>query len=692
MASSVPDAIRVSKLLGFDYTKFENTKLAAEKRKSSGETNKMRNKKILVNPVRASSTSVECGSKNIEGGELAVKSGRRSVPSDKLNSSKFVKRSSSETKEIKAKSDEIEKVRKKFPVDKVNVTKSHARESPLMEVRKKLDFKDELDDEVTPLRKGLDFTDKIAALRSLIHRDRETKDITDRRAYYDEYKSRHRKVMVTRSDSLKENQEQNEVETVDNYFDNRNGKTRRIQSADIFKEKHLDGRLSAVDLHTLKEKLGEKRNRKIENDKPIKAFSVNKNNNAIDEVFNENNNDADLSHAKRGRKVIAARPRKMNVTADTCEPMEGNTMPGSRTDSKEIQTNLLNQSIRSVQSNAPFYEPLGRPVSAPVLQCGISVGKKTVLCRNNDIGGIERGVKADFTDSGKEDKQSNLDNFVGTSLTPEKDRKRQKHRVTSAKEAGHLDKSVNGDVIRRRTDSTERRKHDSRNHRPSSRNGRSSESRKTPDIISASQKLRRSPDNHLRNSNDDVRGEITEKQIDRRQLRSTEKSERKVREWIKNQERLRNGQINDDKLHDSGPMLMDELNISISIPTNRKVQANPLANCDNYPDKLKKSKSDKRQPLNSTSAYGVIQPKDGFSGAPYDSKAIFDKLEHITMAVVTQQHQLEVEIPMKDIQMRRESQRYKDFSPVKGSHSEKVVEAGRRTPGRFVESDTASTE
>ncbi|KAL4221576.1 hypothetical protein ACF0H5_019833 [Mactra antiquata] len=691
MANSVSDAIRVSKLLGFDYTKFENTKLAAEKRKSSGDTNKMRNKKILVNPVRAYRKSVDHSNLNIEGEEVTAKSGRRSVPSDKLHTSKLLKRCSSETKEIKAKISDADKSLTKSISDKVANTRSPLIETSLKEVRKKLDFKDEIDDDLAPLQKGLDFTDKIAALRSLMRRDRETREITDRKAYYDEYQSQHRKVMVSRSDSTKENH--NGEINVKSHQPVLNGKHRRIHSADIFKERQSDGRLSAVDLHLLKEKLEDRKSKKTEIDDVIEEG--NSNNNAKKESKsaksdNSPENDNALNHIKKGRKVLVARTRQIDVKTDINEAMETDCRSSSRIDCKETQANVLNQSIRSVQSNAPFYEPMGRPSSAPLFQCGIKVGKKRVEANmNNDFDGIESGVKTEFVKSGssKEDRQTNLGNFDSRARngTPERDNRRQRVRPASATPL-HVNNDIDADVAKRRPvrpGSAAEQRLDEGNQRPSSRNGRYNDDRKTPDVLCSSNKLRRSSENLLRNNIDEFRPEVNENHVDKRMLKSTEKSERKVREWIKNQEILRNGRIHDSRHQDSGPMVMEELNISISIPacSNMANNRSPNNNCDSLGMKHKPKRS-KAQPLNSTPAYGFIHAKDGYADVPYDSKAIFDKLEHITMAVHTQQHQLEVEIPMKDVKIRSDSNRASESKARKSSHVEKRDEPDRSSPIR----------
>lgn len=755
MADSLDEVIKVSKLLGFDYSKFENTKIAAEKRKTAGETSKMKNKKVLVSPVRTG-RSVSENSKNKSGEKIRSvtpdrgRSGSQSRPAsektpdrersgsksrqavektpDRERSSSrsrttFEKTSDRERSGSKSrpafekgniKTNSTERLhnsgRKSVDPEKLTIAqlrksktevknRTHtecdkrkndinglSEEKTLREIRRKLDFeKDEIGDEVTPLPHGLDFTDKLAALRSLINRDRETRDITDRRAYYGEYKSSQRNIIISRSDSLKENQEVSEKthlekEKIKDSLKARrlaSDRQRKVQSADLFRDKAVNGRISATELHVLKERLEGK------ND----TCSETKDNN-VDErkVRKDNVTDKDLSiknsllHAKSGRKILVPSARK-SLENDTSNTMEEGSMPNSRLESKETQTNQLNQSIRSVQSNVPFYETVGRPVSAPVLNCGITVGKRRTVHNNREsvLEGIDSGlnIKNNKTKSPhKDDRQTNAGDFVGTSLTPEKSKCRSSFDVEnniSGKYLGSLSRT-------KRNRDHQMQKLDPGNHRPSSRN-----SLKDDDILltyNNSGKNYKDSAQQSKSNNAVLVNKLGESKHEKTDVRSSSKSERKVREWIKSQEHLMA-----EKLPDG--VMMEELNVSISIPTCSPVYRHPSPSdsCDKFPVKLEKQKSEKSHVLPSNTAYGIIQPhKGGNLGSLSNRQAIFDRLEHITMAVVTQQHQLELEIPVKDIQVTQ------DKRLERASYGTEA-KSGRGTPGNKGDNwDSASTE
>ncbi|XP_045163017.2 uncharacterized protein LOC123527556 isoform X2 [Mercenaria mercenaria] len=750
MAGSMDEVIKVSKLLGFDYSKFENTKKSSiEKKKNIGENNQVRNKKILVSPVRAyrpasesltksnalikdravskSRPALEKGITKADSSERLSYSGRKSVDPEKLNIAQL-RKSKSETKRKVSISEETDKGKsrrelknkryihedtdpgkskseikgeKLLPEDdhskndrnklsEEKITKSPTKEKPLKEIRRRLDFEnDEIGDEVAPLSSGLDFTDKIVALRSLIHRDRETRDISDRKAYYGEYRSSQRKVIISRSDSLKENQEQVSEKTglekdkIRDILRTRkadNERQRKVQSADLFKDKKLDGRLSAIDMHILKERLEAKH--EVVSEKKDK--NVDLRNGSGEDILSDKCLTGDsLLHARKDRKIIVASSRKLAGREErVTETMENTSRPSSRLEAKETQTSQLNQSIRSVQSNVPFYEPVGRPVSAPVLNCELSVSKRRVVARNRDrgIGGIEPGINvknADIESPSKDDRQTNIDNFVGTSLTPEKLKHRRQFDINEKKKVLEL----NGITSSRERRSSEhiKQRHDPGNHRPNSRT-----SNRDEDILNMNGTIGRK----YRNSESQSKSNNAEnKVLDSRyekNLKGTSKSEKKVREWIKNQEKLMKGNS-----VDKDEMLMEELNVCISYPVSSptRMQKSPSDSCDKIPIKLEKTKNEKSHSLSPKAAYGIIQPNAGdCTNRPLSRQDIFDRLEHITMAVVTQKHQLELEIPVKDIQVNQKS-------PAKTGSRTPETPSIRNIQGKPAENwDSASTE
>lgn len=756
MADSLDEVIKVSKLLGFDYSKFESTKIAAEKRKTAGETSKMKNKKILVSPVRTG-RSVSENSKNKSEEKIRSvtpdrgRSGSRGSPAFKKTPDRersgsksrpaFEKtpnreRSSSSSRTAFEKSSDRERSgstsrpafekgnvktnsaerlhnsgRKSVDPEKLTIaqlrkSKSEVKtrtqteydkrkndmhgpseEKPLREIRRKLDFEnDEIGDEVTPLPDGLDFTDKLAALRSLINRDRETRDITDRRAYYGEYKSSQRNIIISRSDSLKENQEVSkkthlEKEKILDSLKARrlaSGRQRKVQSADLFRDKAVNGRISATELHVLKERLEGKNDRCSEtkdnnvDERKGRKDSVSEKDLAINDL---------LLHAKSGRKILVPSARK-TLEKDTFFTMEEGSRSNSRLESKETQTIQLNQSIRSVQSNVPFYETVGRPVSAPILNCGITVGKRRTVHNNREsvLEGIYSGVniKNNKTKSPhRDDRQTNAGDFVGTSLTPEQSKCRSSFDVEnniSEKYLGSLSRT-------KRNKDHQMQKLDPGNHRPSSRNSFI----KDEDILltyNNSGKNYSDSAQQSKSNNAVLVNKLGESKHEKTDVRSSSKSERKVREWIKSQEKLMAQKLPDG-------VMMEELNVSISIPTCSPVYRHPSPSdsCDKVPVKLEKQKGEKSHVLPSDTAFGIIQPhKGGSIGSLSNRQAIFDRLEHITMAVVTQQHQLELEIPVKDIQVTQ------DKMLDKASHGSEA-KSGRGTPGNKGDNwDSASTE
>lgn len=771
MADSVDEVIKVSKLLGFDYSKFENTKKSsAIKKKNVEENHPVRNKKILVSPVRAykpageslkgstfdvsrsiskSRPAFEKGIIKTNSTERVLNNGRSSVDPEKLsvaqlrksksetkrkvsiseepdvgkNQSEIKNRKSTYENNVKVKSKSEIKSRKAVSEDinakskseikgsnfsedtdhrknernrnseiERKIAKSPATEKPLREIRRRLDFEnDEVGDEVAPLPSGLDFTDKIAALRTLMHKDREIREISDRKAYYGEYRSSQRKVIISRSDSLKENQEQvNEKVDIEKgkvRDSSRNRKSekerqRKVQSADVFRGKELDGRLSVNDMHILKERLEAKHetvSEKIDNKVDVR------NNSRLDELSNKYLTDDSLIHARKDRKIIVASARKIAGRENNNkvnEIKENTSRPSSTLEAKEVQTNHLNQSIRSVQSNVPYYEPVNRPMSTPVLNCELSVSKRRVLAKSRvkGLGGIEAGVNIEnnkVESPCRDDRQTNVNNFVGGSLTPEKLRRNSQ---TQSVERNKMVEE-NGETVsrRRRISEHSKQKHDSGNYRPSSRGSNQDEDILIMNGISGN-KYR---DSEIHSKNNKLKDPRQEK-LNARD--TTSKSERKVREWIKNQEKLMKGKSVDNEDDD---MLMEELNVCISYPVGSPLGG--LKGLTNSSDrgqlKHEKRKTEKPQSPSPKTAYGIIQPNSvNGDKRPLSRQDIFDRLEHITMAVTTQKHQLELEIPVKDIQAAQKSPiRRRSFTPD--------LQTIRNLQGKAADNwDSASTE
>ncbi|WAR15777.1 hypothetical protein MAR_005882 [Mya arenaria] len=603
-----------------------------------------------------------------EPGEDAKHHRRQSPVIDKINAQKLLKKSNSEHKFVRKRKDESSE-RKTSPKNKP------------MEVRRRLDFeKDETADELGPLSRELDFTDKIAALRSLMNRgngDGDFKDISDRKAYYNEYRSGHRKVMVGRADLRNHVDKHDENVLIDGQLDInfikghlKSQRLRQVHSADIFSNdlKNIDGRLSAVELQLLKDRL----ELRHENGKDTET---------------EQSRDAkidtedDLFHAGSGRKILSSskKPRrKSEHKMETGETDNRESRPSSRLDSKETQAKLLNSSIRSVQSNVPFFEALGRPMSAPLFNCEIAVGKRNVYKqRSEQFEGIEKGIHVNNveTSPGAEERQTNVNNFMGTSVTPEK----QKHRPKIISRSRDL-KAENNKI--QQVLDNDALKRDSGNHRPSSRNSQVALDDEIKGITGQSNKLRSC--RHSKRSASTVNGVDVDKHNTEREI---SKSEKKVREWIKKQEMLTKGRPASAFDFNSGPVMMEELNISISIPTDPKAEMkhSPSDSCDRIPVKLEKKKNERTHTLGQpTTAIGFLAPKDVSLGPLSNRQAIFDRLERITMAVTTQQHQFEVDIPVGEGKGRTST-------PMQAL-SGRVTPRRGKTSRKVENSDSADTE
>lgn len=766
------------RIMDVDYSKYENIKMAVQKRKSAGDRNKVRSKKILVTPLRAVHSVNGQSLPDEKQLDFELSSARKSVAPAKREVVTN-RRCKSETKEVRSrtvspvfnlnverakdilrndKDGKLKKERRDSPVivhepnipvgidqkkpeetavggwqktvavkrctkgvesqggnisrrsspKTVDVVKrGHSPKSalrnqntkrhgdnisdqnleskavddkPLLEVRRKLDFDNEADyaKDLPDVGKGFDFTDKLAALKCLISRDRIEKTISDRRAYYSEYQSSHRKVIVSRSDSCKENQSvenhNNNASLKESLLKEKKEKAQALKrdktkSADIFKAKQqID--LAEVDLQVVKAKLREKQ-RKRDLERADKGKFAGPTDRQVGD------NGEDLLHAVGERKILVSsrksqmEGKKANDDVDDNKMPDNESRPDSRLESKETQTNQLNQSIRSVQSNVPFYEPSGRPASAPLFNCEIVVGKtKVYKPRPGDSGhrDYERTAKPRHTDkhlSDKEDRQSN----VGTSLTPEKEtlqhsgaklskesRRESRSRLTSRHLHSGNEQLISGIG----------------NQRPSSRCSQMDIDDEVRGICSNMSKSKRSQQN-MRSSSA-INEELFRNRNDELMDKYTNKTERKVREWMKKQEMLLTNRPKSANLA-SKQLMMEELNVSISIPVDEGIDMkhSPADSCDRIPVKLEKPQKEKSHTLDNPPVTGYIETKNGSPDYLSNRQAIFDRLERITMAVTTKQHQFEVDIPVKDIKGRE------------------VMEVGR--PQMLVEhSDSADTE
>lgn len=751
MADTVMDDLKIAKLLNqqkmdINYTKYENIKLAAQKRRSASETNKSRNQKILVTPLRAfcpmngqsvlpqkpvdiqlfSDRKSVCPEKREALISRRCKSEtkelhRRPSPSlelgidevkDVLKNDKDVKivkvvrkhspipfkdskRGSIENADKNLKTKDIKKSESPLPlnrnevkarcpspsldvlktgeryrrppspkVDKASIKSDHELSNINMadklngiseikhpetrhqkDVRRKLDFDNEDADPVADLPKGLDFTDKIAALRSLISRDRIEKAITDRKAYYNEYHSSRRKVMVSRNDSLKENHDNdntnNNAELTESLKEKPQvRKHSRAQSADVLKSSNEHKQFNELDLQQLKERL-EAKQRKQELKKELKRSDE-----------NDDREVGDLLHASSGRRILeSSRKNRRNINIE--ETSESDSRPDSRLESKETQTNVLNQSIRSVQSNVPYYDiQRGRPCSAPVFNCDTVVGQRKVYRQREGVSeGKEKGqrVRSVKKRSSNEDRQSNVGDIVEKSLTPEK-KVQHGHDI----ESNEVDIEKGNKFTKgKQYTENDKLKNDTGNHRPSSRCSQTGPDDEVRHIWSSSRKSEKVY--QTSRSSSAVNVDMVRRQGDLFMDQCASKSERKVREWIKKQEILNKGRPKSANFS-SRPFMMEELSVSISIPTDENVDMkhSPADSCDRIPVKLEKQKDEKSYTLGlgTPGANGYLESKNENPDFLSNRQAIFDRLEQITMAVSTRQHKFEVDIPVKALQKK----------------------------------------
>ena len=599
------------------------------------------------------------------------------------------------------------------------------RVSPLKDVKRKLDFGGNdlalINDRET---NELDFTDKIAALRSLLDTGFKTSlhstakntgnsaSLSNGTQPFQAPDKHVRKVaQITRSDSLKENgstmelvvkrrkrreearigKEDKKNEKVVGVSDKIRGNKEEIENDKLITEvcdsRITDDRLSAltVDLHVLKDRLFEKRRNKAEerntgvtDDRYLDKFIVKRKkvverSNESPKAFQEIEVGDALDHVSPDRKVISSTKK---FKPETKLQERDIVKSKSNLDSKKIQTDLLNQSMRSVQSNVPFYEPyagLGGAVKRPASTLS-SVKKKFYssnnvedakegMCEDDDIPETNKHLEMSSHSNAK---QTNVDSFVGTSLTPEKNRDKGK---TSPKVNNHNDFTRN---LREDSNLNNAQKpEDGSENFPFENKGKSVTV--TPKMGQADKKLNseKSKDwerekkikgykhlkGNLRNSETDTihkekirnlgsigidklhsEDEFLDHNFAQRIIENTNKTEKKVREWIKSQEKLE-----DFYPADCGPMTLEELSVSPSNESRTKEQkpTSPTDSYDRIPVKLEKWENEREKRSKHVA-------KHKYLNRVMPERHIGDHLE-VLKDEATNVNGLEEEFPMRDL-------------------------------------------
>ena len=552
--------------------------------------------------------------------------------------------------------------------------KNDERVSPLKDVKRKLDFGENdqgLDDWGA---NELDFTDKIAVLRSLLDTGFKTslhsnaKDschsagLSNGARPFQVSDQHVRKVaQITRNDSLKENEldlmelaakrrkrrEEARIRKEDKKYDKDTGITdRKVETEnDRLNTRVCDSiitedRLSTltVDLHTLKDRLFEKRRNKViernsgvVDDKYLDKFIVkrpkvsNKRKESL-KAFQEFEVGDALDHISPDRKVISS-SKKIKSETQTNEILVDTVKSKSNLDNKEIQTDVLNQSLRSVQSNVPFYEPnagFGEAVKRP-LSTQSSVRKK--LYSINKVEDAKDGIceavsvpeDTDFS-SPSNAKQTNVDSFVGASLTPEKKRnkvktspnvKNQNGLIKTFEEDTNLNNALKPEVDRENipnekdaTKETPKKFEVDKMLGSEKSNSNKWEREKKIEGYKQLKCNLRNTENDI-NDREKVRNlgsfgidklhsedEFLDNNFAHRIIENTKKTEKKVREWIESQEKQDNYYP-----ADSGPMTLDELSVSPSVESKTKSSKpiSPSDSCDKYPVKLEKWENEREK-------------------------------------------------------------------------------------------------
>ena len=502
--------------------------------------------------------------------------------------------------------------------DSKEISKEKSNNHPLKEVRRKLHFgnvdQDDVNDNDT---EPFDFTDKLVAIRNVIDKTRDSRDILDRRAYYDEYKSSQRRIIVSRSDSFKENVvggdtditnvNEEEANAKDTKRDERNSRsrsqdrkerpkdkrTRDVKSADIFKPRNVDGRLS-VDINKLRSNLEERRD--CTRDSANQPYVANTDP-RVSPISQTNNSYAgdDMLHAKSNRKILTCSVKskheaKSRRNFESDQNMGGDAqINGSytndkgenrslkRKESRETQTNL-NHSVRSVQSNVPFYDSK-HFIDDLNRENDKSSGRKTpcevqdnVLCDigfENDIGRLSSGKANCF-----EEKQTNVGDFFDIGLNQEKDRLKYNHKEVD-KDLEHLRSKLSW-LMGRDVDNHKKR--------PKSR----SKVHQNDDVFNG--KETKETDEDRKGHFDRLANHLLADGENRTERPDV--ADQKVRDWIKSQQVLNAGYLGDQKNVEA--LVIEELSVSVSIKNKRDVaDENVTTNsssdtCDKYPVKLEK--------------------------------------------------------------------------------------------------------
>lgn len=520
-------------------------------------------------------------------------------------------------------------VKKREPVDRPR-SKSASKQQPLKAVRRKLNFQNkEGTDELEPPSVDIDFTDKIAAIRSLVIRDRITPDITNRKAYYDGYRSSHKKVLV-RNDSLKENKLNNDdfdcnIDSNDIEMSLQNGHNMNCVEKLKTRKGKVDENLMEINVLLLKEQLEErhrekdgilrKRNNHCESAKIYSEFKCKEDSAGIDSEG--------LVHAEVGRRILQS-SKQQELDDEQCSESFVAHIQNSLLESKETQTNVLNSSIRSVQSNVPFYDPSRRPVSAPLFHGEFTHKihlintrtRKMIETTDNGVN-LQKGIKSS---PGQANKQTNVDSFTGASYNVEQGKLTQM--VNNECNDMDLDIQVNIDQ------SKVNLRHRSGNLRPSSGNS------KLGNRIVNSHKIHSA---NVVNGNCSV---IEKELLTNKDLAKKSVGDRKVREWIKYQEKLATKR----KESDTGQMF-EEVNVSInsnSSPANMLIS--PTSSEDRTPINVEATKNAFTQKFktNSTNNVGLNQANVKSVACSPNRQTIFDRLQKISDVAIKGQQRLDI--------------------------------------------------
>ena len=523
---------------------------------------------------------------------------------------------------------------------------NQGRVPPLKDVKRRLDFGE--NEQILTTDKetnGLDFTDKLAALRSLIGTglknsqhiigkdddSRVTSSPSNQLIHPVNKHLSQKAAHLTRSDSLRENGNIIEMSSKRKKKRDEAEITRSNEKADNVSEgksdaKITEDRLSAltVDLHALKDRLYEKRrtkntecNNNNETDRYLDKFITKsqraaENRNGIAELVPDFEVGDALDHISPDRKIIESTKKFKSESR-----LLDRDTPSSKLGHKEIQTDVLNQSIRSIQSNVPFYEPyssgFGEVVKRPVTTASTSVRKQFVSNENINKrnGGISEGVnlgKSTESSSHTNEKQTNVNSFVGTSLTPEKDKQKSvtkvlgKYQERLAVENQNENCILKERPIERKINSEQLRSEKEKKIKAYQHLKGNLRAKDKDDSYVYSEK--RKVSSYAAVDKFDTEENFFDKDFTKRIIENTNKTERKVREWIKSQEKHEHFLP-----RDSGPLTLDELSVSPSAESKEKLlhpASSPNDSCDRIPVKLEKWENETEQTNNDTKKVDIL--------------------------------------------------------------------------------------